>query len=394
MRQYIGARYVPAIFNNNGSSEWIRGVSYEALTIVTYINNSYISRKNVPSSIGNPAENSEYWTVIANYNIQFNNLKETVETFDERITNNQTDIMGLQNFVNKGFTSLGNLNVLIITDSYGQGAPNIITWVEQLGNEITRQGGKYYHIANGGGGFIANGQQGTFTDCVKNAPNNKFNLILIQGMINDTNKSTPSAINQAMYNFYNNAKTKFPGVPMMLFNVSKNTTVGASCRKNRRQISTYAKHIGFIYADMSPYYIINKLNIGEDGVHPNQEGHNDIYNGVMEFLQKRNNFLERKFEINPILTLNGSQAILFITNNGIVKNETGIIIPVNRIPWLWGNNIDYYAVGRALYQNANHPITYKITDAGIGVDFFGTAPPIETLIVQNSYIPVPLEMIA
>ena len=37
-RQYIGARYVPKFSN---PIEWNRNNSYEALTIVTYLNNSY-----------------------------------------------------------------------------------------------------------------------------------------------------------------------------------------------------------------------------------------------------------------------------------------------------------------------------------------------------------------
>ena len=61
-RQYIGARYVPEFFNGTGGSpEWVSGVAYEALTIVTRLNNSYTSRKSVPSNIGAPESNPEYW---------------------------------------------------------------------------------------------------------------------------------------------------------------------------------------------------------------------------------------------------------------------------------------------------------------------------------------------
>ena len=44
-RQYIGARYVPKFFDNNGSTEWVKGIGYEPLTIVTYLNNSFTSKK-------------------------------------------------------------------------------------------------------------------------------------------------------------------------------------------------------------------------------------------------------------------------------------------------------------------------------------------------------------
>lgn len=84
-RQYIGARYVPKIFEYNGSNEWISGIAYDPLTIVTYLNNSYTSKKPVPSSIGNPANNSEYWANTGNYNAQVEAYREDVVSFKNEI---------------------------------------------------------------------------------------------------------------------------------------------------------------------------------------------------------------------------------------------------------------------------------------------------------------------
>lgn len=42
VRQYIGARYVPKYFENpDGSNDWLEGVTYEPLTIVTYAGNIF-----------------------------------------------------------------------------------------------------------------------------------------------------------------------------------------------------------------------------------------------------------------------------------------------------------------------------------------------------------------
>lgn len=77
-RQYIGARYVPKIFNNpNGSAEWIKETSYEALTIVTYLGNSYTSKKPVP--VNTDITNSEYWVITGNYNAQVEEYRKEVE---------------------------------------------------------------------------------------------------------------------------------------------------------------------------------------------------------------------------------------------------------------------------------------------------------------------------
>lgn len=70
-RQYIGARYVPTFAD---PVEWDSLRSYEPLTIVTYLNNSYTSKKPVPA--GTDLNNSDYWVLTGNYNAQiqdFNN---------------------------------------------------------------------------------------------------------------------------------------------------------------------------------------------------------------------------------------------------------------------------------------------------------------------------------
>ena len=115
-RQYIGARYVPKIFDNNGSNEWVSGISYEALTVVTYLNNSYTSKKNVPSNIGAPNLNTEYWVNIGNYNAQINEL-------NNRVTVIESTYDKIYNSVNamKSDTSISNGMHLKTTGYYAKG---------------------------------------------------------------------------------------------------------------------------------------------------------------------------------------------------------------------------------------------------------------------------------
>lgn len=103
MRQYVGARYVPKFFENPNThdTQWLSGASYEALTIVTYLNNTYTSKKPVPASVGSPADNPAYWAVTGNYNAQVQEYHEEVEnaiadmhdsmeTFEENLTEDNT----------------------------------------------------------------------------------------------------------------------------------------------------------------------------------------------------------------------------------------------------------------------------------------------------------------
>ena len=79
MRQYIGARYVTKIYENSldaSSAEWEANVNYEPLTMVTYNNGSYLSKKEVPGSVGNPAANPTYWVQTGFYNGQIADLQQ------------------------------------------------------------------------------------------------------------------------------------------------------------------------------------------------------------------------------------------------------------------------------------------------------------------------------
>lgn len=74
-RQYVGARYVPKFFQGpDGTPTWVGNVPYEALTIVTYLGNSYTSKVPVPAGIGNPSQNPKYWALTGNFNAQLDNI--------------------------------------------------------------------------------------------------------------------------------------------------------------------------------------------------------------------------------------------------------------------------------------------------------------------------------
>ena len=80
-RQYIGARYVPKFYQNSvdGSTQWESNVVYEPLTYVTLINgHMYISKKQVPATIGSPATNIEYWLDVGTYDGYIDDLQQQI----------------------------------------------------------------------------------------------------------------------------------------------------------------------------------------------------------------------------------------------------------------------------------------------------------------------------
>lgn len=70
--QYIGARYVPLIYQNpdDNSNNWKQGVAYEPLTIVSYAGGSYTSKIAVPSTAANPVDAPQYWVPMGLYSGQ------------------------------------------------------------------------------------------------------------------------------------------------------------------------------------------------------------------------------------------------------------------------------------------------------------------------------------
>ena len=80
--QYIGARYVTKIYENSldpSSAEWEASTAYEPLTMVTYNNSSYLSKKEVPNTVGDPSSNPEYWIVTGAYNGQIAYLQDQID---------------------------------------------------------------------------------------------------------------------------------------------------------------------------------------------------------------------------------------------------------------------------------------------------------------------------
>lgn len=81
-RQYIGARYVPKFAK---PIEWNNSLSYEGLTIVTHLGNSFTSKKPVPAGID--INNTEYWANTGNYNAQIEEYRQEVETLKNSFEN-------------------------------------------------------------------------------------------------------------------------------------------------------------------------------------------------------------------------------------------------------------------------------------------------------------------
>nr|DAI41160.1 MAG TPA: tail spike protein [Caudoviricetes sp.] len=99
-RQYIGARYVAKFFTNeNNTNEWVGNIPYEALEIVTYMNNSYTSKIPVPPTNVTPNLDTEHWVLTGAYNAQVEDYRKTTEEYKEQVNNYADKVSYLENYV-------------------------------------------------------------------------------------------------------------------------------------------------------------------------------------------------------------------------------------------------------------------------------------------------------
>lgn len=282
--QYIGARYVPKFYVNSqnpDSSEWEANVDYEYMTWVSLPNgHMYLSKEDVPASVGSPVSNPRYWMTAGQFNAYIQQLQTEINDMQDGTVSgslqNQIDTMNdgtaagsLQNQINtisgtvatqgntlttlsvtvSGHTSdinrLKKKKIIFIGDSYmaGDGIGGTITnFVEYFSNYASLAGidCDVYYNAYGGYGF----KNDEFKTLLENAnigtedPANITDIIVLGG-INDTTLITTdsAAFLTYMRNFTSYAHTTYPNAKVRVGYISKSYT--GSFEYNKQGIAHY-----------------------------------------------------------------------------------------------------------------------------------------------------------
>lgn len=336
-RQYIGARYVPKLFDNNGSNEWVSGVAYEPLTIVTYLNNSYTSKKSVPSNIGNPASNSEYWVNTGNYNGAITQLQNEVNDLDTRIDNIRMD--------SGTFRSMANRKFVFVGDSYTQVPTPSTSFVGVCVGILGLTSSQYHNIGVNGydmNGYITEVNNYSFSDT------SEITDVVVTGGINDAHSAfLDSTLGTTIPQLISAIRTKFP-----------NAVIWAGFSGGGYYTNLYDEYSGFTYDNVqnikflweenfstSPYVIyMDKLDewfrciddtdyfeTGGSGLHPNEWG-------LTVLAEKVANYLKGGGSISPDLTTGNSQPMTS---------------PLNPSLWVASDKINFERYGSIEYVRIN-----------------------------------------
>ena len=186
-RQYIGARYVPKIMG-----EWNKALQYEALSVVTYMGNSFTSKVPVPANVD--INNEDYWVNTGNYNAQVENYRQETMTLQNDLNNFKTETNN--NLLNKRSVKP---SYYVCGDSFGAGVLGDSSsyetgggWIGRLKKMLNNIGINVYQSQISGGGFKNDGFYNSFKNWADNTTdeikNGITNVVIICGH-NDRNVS-------------------------------------------------------------------------------------------------------------------------------------------------------------------------------------------------------------
>ena len=337
-RQYIGARYVPKFYDYNGSSNWRAGTEYEALTIVTRNGNSYTSKIPVPSNIGEPESNPDYWVATGLYNTQVEEysrltlalsnrvsdvevdldsqgtrlttaegdiatLTSTVNSHGTRITDNESNIQALESTVDSQGTRISDTesdiarleqqigtmgspekpvnmkNVVFIGDSYGSRANN---WITPLIQNLGLNSSEYKTSAVGSTGFAypASGTnfitmlESVYNDSDETFRTNVTHIVVCAGA-NDSLASYTD-VTSAIATFCTNAKNYFPNAKVYIGFIGR-TTDATKLLDYSVACSAYKNAVAsYVYLTNVEYTLKWYEYMENDGVHPTAAGCNAL----------------------------------------------------------------------------------------------------------------------
>lgn len=263
-RQYIGARYVPKFAN---PINWIKENSYEALTIVTYLNNSYTSKKPVPPNT--EITNEEYWCVTGNYNAQVEEYRRETEKIAEKIRDE---------FANK---------MVIISDSYGLTPSNEDNWIVNFANNLNLKVNEdYVSYSEGGASFGGTDGFPLFQNMVsqidlQNINANEVGHVIVCGGFNDltgVHGSSSETVKNGITTLKQNVVKKFPNAKTYVGFIgwSSEDTKLISTAITLNDYITFCSINGINYLNNVEYAMHYDSLFQADKIHPNTNGAKEI----------------------------------------------------------------------------------------------------------------------
>lgn len=293
-RQYIGARYVPKFYQNSvdGSTQWEPNVVYEPLVYVTLQNgHMYISKKQVPATIGTPASNIDYWLDMGSYNGFIDELQGEIDDLETALTETQGDVTDLDDklsdYIDAGvYNFFRNKKVLIVGDSLSDETVQAPNWVAKLRAKCANIGTEITNLSVAGLGWCSSSaSSGGLIDAF-NDVTDVYDIVILFAGINDYNSQFPlgtsgssgdrTSFAGALYDLHSKIHSKCPSA-IVYYCTSPHTTIWTQAQKpiphNRYRFRAYSacNRFGWLMVDttvLPNYNLLDYQSEYSDGIHP------------------------------------------------------------------------------------------------------------------------------
>ena len=372
-RQYVGARYVPKIMG-----EWNKALQYEALSVVTYMGNSFTSKVPVPANSVD-INNTDYWINTGNYNSQVETYRNETKALADKVNDLPT-----------------KKRYILMADSYGvyTSGGTTYSWTEFVINALQLTlNNNVYNLSMGSRGFCYNPTVGTFLQGLENAYSSitdkkTITDIFVCGGTNDTvglfrKEITITELNNAIEEFANYCKKNYPNA---IIHIGYNgVNIGGDY---------YPKYMAVInaYKNSTKYgcsyinnleYVLSDLKYNDNsGIHPTPQGFNELNKQMVNALLNYDievhspNFIQPQFEVIEGVTLNAN-TFKFVQNNDLLtlsNSVTGIVFSLTNVTLKDDLEVKLAKLKTTpLYTITAHPLI--LCDIKVGY-------------VQNNYIPI------
>lgn len=264
-RQYVGARYVPKVMG-----EWNKALRYEALSIVTYLGNSFTSKVPVPANID--ISNKNYWVSTGNYNAQVEAYRQETAQLNIDLNN---EIINRKNDTKD--------NILWIGDSYS------VNYNHKLPNGVRDMlnAKNWYEYSKGGAGFAGAWAGASFNDLIEQAKSEMsasqkemIKYVYIVGGANDSNY-TWNDVKPKVISTVRNARNSFPNAQVcFIFASSAYNTYQDLLTKTKNMANDNC--VPCIFA--MPYYYLGGAMYNADNLHYSESATNYIISVISNLL--------------------------------------------------------------------------------------------------------------
>lgn len=258
-RQYVGARYVPKFFENpDGSNDWAEGVSYEALTIVTYAGNNYTSKIPVPANVGSPNLNTQYWVNTGN-----SSGGGDINELQKQVNKNSNDIVEIKEAI--GPTKK---KYLFMADSWGEVRNSSNKTFLQIIKENLKLSDEECVLSGVGTSSFGNPGGVKFLTTLQNMAVKDFTDIYVFAGANDY-FGTGNNVITGIKNFIDYVNTNIPGCHVYIGFTSKDIRMN-SVAMERHSVEQYMKcqQYGATFLENSQYIFCKYSEFDQTYFHP------------------------------------------------------------------------------------------------------------------------------